>query len=365
MAHRPSASAIARLSGKTRLPSFGLSFLAVLCCLCLAAGTAAGAALPSYKVGDSVCVQWDVDWRWYEAQVTSVAADRVRVHYPDYGSAWDEWVDLDQVNPRYKPAVGAKVWVEWKLAYYQDTTLSLTRENAAAYFDKKGDAARAASEKLAALDGQPSWAHDAWDGYHYAVRKGLSSAATFDSRIPSNYSLLKSNGTQGSGAAKTRVCCSCNGRFYDNVVVCVDECNVGLSCFTSICTPRLQCCGQKTPFSLETGLCYPPTGVQVCIEADSKGNYTLKIGSKLAGVFGTYVGVSTNFKGNYNAAFSFSGSSGAKASITLLTSDPKTRVGAAKLVWNPSGSVAGGVGFGVNLEPSSWPRSPICELNPP
>jgi hypothetical protein len=62
---------------------------------------------------------------------------------------------------------------------------------------------------------------------------------------------------------------------------------------------------------------------------------------------------------------SFSGSTGGKASITLLTSDPNTRTGAAQFIWNPSGSVAGGVGFGANLEALSWPRGPICELNPP
>ena len=699
--------------------------LALLGCLFPGAGTAAAAALPSYTVGDSVCVQYDVDWRWYEAQITAVAAASVKVHYPEYGSAWDEWAELDRVNPRYSPVVGAKVWVEWNLGYYtgtilaknatqyqvhyegydsswdewvnpcrlfplpvvndpvwvkwrkdwyyakvlaigtnswqvhyagyastwdetvdptrimpcppaqaakaetggsatapaavpsatqvhsyaavrspvtdtdptkarpiglgdaahggkiltlslslpayasavdvyfgltytgasdiyllssdgnvhslsaglvpfsagitgpldltlikdlsmeglpeitysffllvtpakslatydlwltsfqpsstgiftgqplwdtaallatlgpvvpamvakgnaawytqveqfissysnadgaadpkearfvflwaaylqdqlhpfcwaavkaveaaptdalalnaaavclleldqtdnagrvldfahyQDAALSLTHENAAAYFDRKGDASRAATEKLAALDGEPSWAHDAWDGYHYAKRKGLAAAAGFDSRIPLNYSLLKTDGTQGKGEAKTLVCCSCNGKFYDNVVVCVDECEVTLACFTSICTPRLQCCGQKTPFSLETGLCYPPAGLQVCIEADSTGSYTVKLGGKLAGIFGGYVGVSGDFKGNYNAALSFSGSTGAKASVTLLSSDPKARIGAAKYIWNPSGSVAGGVGFGANLELSNWPQSPICELSAP
>jgi len=250
-------------------------------------------------------------------------------------------------------------------AHYQDATLSLTHENAAVYFDKKGNTARAAQEKLNALDGEPSWAHDAWDGYHYALRNGLSSTAAFDSRLPSNYSLLKSNGTMGRGPAKTLVCCSCNGGFYDNVVTCVDECTVSLACFTSICTPRLQCCGQKTPFGLETGLCFPPTGLQVCIEANNAGNYTIKLGAKLGGIFGTYVGASTNFSGNYNVGLSFSGSTGAKAQISLLSSDPNTRMGAAKFVWNPSGSIGGGIGFGANLEASSWPKSPICELNPP
>jgi hypothetical protein len=251
-------------------------------------------------------------------------------------------------------------------AHYQDPQLSLTHENAAVYFDKKGDAARAATEKLNALDGEPSWAHDAWDGYHYALGQGLSSAAgQFDSRLPSNYSLLKSDGSQGGGAAATYVCCSCNGQFYTDVVLCVDECHVSLACFTSICTPRLHCCGQKTPFSLEAGLCYPPNGLQACIEADNTGNYTVKLGGKIAGLFGTYVGLSTNFSGNYNVAFSFSGSTGGKASVTLLTSDPNTRTGAAQFIWNPSGSVAGGLGLGANLEASSWPRSPICELNPP
>jgi hypothetical protein len=246
----------------------------------------------------------------------------------------------------------------------RNATVSFTYENAAVYFAEKGDAARAAQEKLTALNSEPSWAHDAWDGYHFSRRNGLSASAAFDALLPSNYSLLKSDGSYGSGRAIRRVCCSCNEKFYEDLGVCLDECKVSLGCFTSICTPNLQCCWQKTPFDLEATICYPPAGLQVCLEVNNSNNYTIKLGAKLGALFTGYIGASRDFKGNYNVGFSFAGSSGAKAQISVLSTDPKTKTGASKFVFNPGASVAPGVGLGVNLEASNWTKSPICDLNP-
>jgi hypothetical protein len=250
-------------------------------------------------------------------------------------------------------------------AYGIDPGLSITHENAAYYFNRKGNLSKAVSEKSKALDAAPENPHAAWDGYHYAQSKGFSGhAAKFDSRLPLNYSLLKLDDTKGSGKARAAVCCNCNGKFYRDLGLCLDECTVSLACFTHICSPRLQCCGGNSPFSLESGLCYPPQGLQVCVEASSSGSLTVKLGGKLGGVMGNYVGLSIGFKGDFSLFYAASSPSGHKLKTTILTTDPKSKSGGMKYELNPGISSGNGLGVAANLssDANKWSQSVLCEL---
>jgi hypothetical protein len=252
------------------------------------------------------------------------------------------------------------------LAQYRQAGLPMTYENAASYFDKKGNAQKAAEMKLKAAEGEFDNPYAAWDGYQYADSRGLTqTAGSLDGLIPSNFSLLKGNGSMGSGSSRTAVCCSCNGQFYTDVVLCVDECEVSLACFTSICTPNLQCCWQKTPFSLYPKICYPPQGLQVCVTANDKGDVSVEVGAQLLGVVKGYLGFKRDFSGNYTVYLSPGLTAGLGADITLFTTDPARARGAMQYKVRPSVSLGQGFSLGAGLTTSSlWQRSPICDLNP-
>ncbi|HFC47217.1 MAG TPA: hypothetical protein ENJ63_04970 [Dissulfuribacter thermophilus] len=249
------------------------------------------------------------------------------------------------------------------LAYTEAPGLPITYENGAYYYDQKGMAQKALEMKQKAAQGDGANPYSAWDGYHYALGHGLTDYTdTFDSMIPSNFSLLKSDGSMGAGPAKTAVCCSCNGGFYYDVQECVASCEVSLACFTSICTPNLQCCWQKTPFSLSPKICFPPQGLQACLAVDEKGNVSLEIGGGFAGI-GVYVGLQRDFKGNYTAYLAPGTSIGIGTKITLVSTDPKARKGAMEY-GVAQGASYSGLGLSIGLSSSDlWHKSPICDLN--
>ena len=76
-----------------------------------------GNALAAYQVGDSVCVQWQDDWYWYSGEILEVSGSKARVHYPDYGTDYDQqWVSVSWINPTYAFQVGDAVFVQWDRA---------------------------------------------------------------------------------------------------------------------------------------------------------------------------------------------------------------------------------------------------------
>jgi len=244
-----------------------------------------------------------------------------------------------------------------------DPDLSITHGNGAAYFAKKGNPSKAVNEMKKTVQGQPTFPHSAWDGYHYAAATGQTAQqSNFLSSIPANYSLKNNDGTTGTGKKELVVCCNCNGSIYRDLGLCLDECNVTLACFTHICSPRLDCCDGKGPFSFEGGLCYPPKGLQVCIETDTQGNVAVKAGVDLGNIFTAYVGASSNFSNNHNIFVEGAGV-GSKVKTTILTTDPNTKNWSSEHQVFVSGG-GKGVGFSVNSTPSNWSKSLLCELYP-
>jgi|GEM_PF-4860785 len=51
-----------------------------------------------FKVGDRVMVKWKD--KWYKATVLKVRSSKYYIHYDNYGSKWDSWVDRDSVRKR-------------------------------------------------------------------------------------------------------------------------------------------------------------------------------------------------------------------------------------------------------------------------
>ncbi|MCK4378374.1 MAG: hypothetical protein KAW01_03475, partial [Deltaproteobacteria bacterium] len=242
----------------------------------------------------------------------------------------------------------------------------LTWDNVAFYYNSKGDAPNAikAKEKAVGAVGNDEHPHAAWDGYHYAKSKGLdSAAASFDQNIPSNYGLLKADGSVGAGKPILRVCCSCNGKFFNDVNACVGDCPASLGCFTNICTPNVMCCDLNGVFSVEGGLCYPPGGAQVCIEVDHNGNATLKAGADILFIE-AYAGATTNFK-NKHSVFIEAKALGQKAKGYVYNSDPHAKM--VETTFSPSidwdSKMVGrkfGVSFGANFDHGKILRSIIC-----
>jgi tetratricopeptide (TPR) repeat protein len=203
----------------------------------------------------------------------------------------------------------------------------LTWDNVAFYYDLKGDAANAikAKEKAVGKDGGNEHPHAAWNGYHYAKSRGFTAAAAaFDRNIPSNYGLLKNDGTAGAGKPVLRVCCSCTGKFYNDVSECTNNCSATLSCFINICSPNMMCCDLDGVFSVEGGACYPPVGEQVCVEVDQNGNITLKAGVDALLMEG-YAGASTNFKNKHSVFVEAKFLMTNKVKVNIYNSDPHAK----------------------------------------
>lgn len=55
--------------------------------------------------------------KWYKAKTIDTDGTQRKVHYVDYDSSWDEWVDVDRRRPYQPPqfAAGDKVQVRWSV----------------------------------------------------------------------------------------------------------------------------------------------------------------------------------------------------------------------------------------------------------
>ena len=249
-------------------------------------------------------------------------------------------------------------------AYNRDSTLSITHTNGGAFHARRGDVKKALEWMESGVDLSPPNPHAAWDGYHYALaRNEAASLSFFRSRIPENFSLKNNDGTIGTGKKELIVCCNCNGGIYRDLGQCLDECTVSLACFTHICSPRLSCCDGKGPFSFDGGFCYPPKGLQVCIETDDTGTTGVKLGVSLEGIFSGYVGVSSNFSGNHSL-FLEGATLGSKVKTTVLTTDPNTRNWSSQHQAYISTGV-GGLSMSANASPADWAKGVHCEFNTP
>ncbi len=258
-------------------------------------------------------------------------------------------------------------------AHRFDPELSITHSNGGGYFAEKKETVKALESFKTAVNSLPESPHRAWDAYHFAVNNQESGyQELFLNKIPENYSLKNNDGTTGLGDKKLIVCCNCNDGVYHDLGTCLDECTVTLACFTHICSPRMECCGGNGPFGFSAGFCYPPKGVQVCISVDDQGNTTLKVGSKLGDIISGYVGISSDFKNNHTLFLEGSLTGSAQHTVTMLTTDPKTKNWSSKHQLGYSKSPTGrnsddnsksqGLSLGINTTPSEWSKSMLCEL---
>lgn len=56
-----------------------------------------------FKVGDVVDAK-DAQGNWYQAHLLKIDGDRVRVHYENWDSKWDEWISKTKESDRFAPA---------------------------------------------------------------------------------------------------------------------------------------------------------------------------------------------------------------------------------------------------------------------
>lgn len=247
-------------------------------------------------------------------------------------------------------------------AYRYDPDLSITYSNAGVYYANKGETIKALDSFKTATEKAPASPHRAWDAYHYAKAKSQPAYQNiFLNKIPANYSIKNNDGSTGKGEKQLVVCCNCNGGIYNDLGECLDECSVSLACFTHICSPRVECCNGKGPFGFEGGICYPPTGLQICFEKDNQGNTTVKVGGDLFGIISAYVGASSNFKSNHTLFLEGSNGSG-KHTLTMLTTDPNTKNWSSQYRLTKDIKLGGGISFAANTQPSQWSKSLLCEF---
>ena len=254
-------------------------------------------------------------------------------------------------------------------AYQKDPDFSVTHQNAAFFYKMENKLDKVIDEKINSVELEPENYHNAWDGGYFVDinKNSLSKFSSIDNyfyeKVASNYPLLSHDGAPGKAAPKTIVCCNCNGNIYDDVMECVDNCEVTLACFTHICTPRLECCNGSSPFDFNGGICYPPAGAQLCIGVDAKGNISITGGmGGLSGLIGGKVGIKLNFSGNYTV-FAKASLGAGSVSTVLMTTDPKTEQWASSFSLNSGTKFDSGLTLGSNLNiPTSWKKSIWCEF---
>ncbi|MEA2061576.1 MAG: hypothetical protein U9P10_13940 [Thermodesulfobacteriota bacterium] len=252
-------------------------------------------------------------------------------------------------------------------AWQFDPDFSITYANAGVYYAEQGKVIKALESFDTASGKSPQNPHRPWDAYHYAAANSQAGyQSRFLDKIPENYSLVNNDGSTGKGEKQLIVCCNCNGSVYYDLGTCLDECTVTLACFTHICTPRLECCGGSGPFGFNGGFCYPPKGLQVCIDVDNQGKTTLKVGGDLAEIMSGYIGASSDFKNNHTLFLEGSAAGGASQhTLTMLTTDPKTKNWSSQHQLTMGKSLGGGLAFGANTQPSQWTKSVLCEFYTP
>ena len=248
-------------------------------------------------------------------------------------------------------------------AYALAPDLHLTLETGAVWYDRQGEIDQAIDAKTEACSKAPESSHCNQNGAAYARQNGRdAAAASFHSGIASNYPWDNGDGTAGGDApARTGICCNCTDRIYDDVMVCVDECTASLGCFTGICTPDVECCGDNSPFSLGVQFCVPPASpVQACIGADTTGNLDISVQATLANV------VSVGVRGR----ISFGGSGAPSTSVGVYGGGSVNGAGTGVDLDLPSGTVSksvglsvGGVGFTLGLpDANGWAHIARCGL---
>ncbi len=211
-------------------------------------------------------------------------------------------------------------------AYESDPSLYLTWNNGAVWYAMQSRISEAIAAKMEALALMPQNGQTAWNGMEFAANNGDdTSAQAFRDQLPANYPLTNGDGSVGGdGPARTALCCSCNDTFYDDVTVCVSECDVSLACFTAICTPDVACCGGNSPFTVGIQICVPPGGLQACIGLDSGGTLSVSV----------QAGIGNWFQAGVSGKLSF-GDSGVTAGVSVY------------------GAVGGSVGGGIELDPAT------------
>ncbi len=248
-------------------------------------------------------------------------------------------------------------------AYALDPALPLTLENASVWYDRQGQVDAAIETKAEACSKAPEPSHCNHSGEFCARDHGRDAAtASFHSGIASNYPWDNGDGSSGGdAAARTALCCNCNDTMYDDVMVCVDQCQASLGCFTAICDPGHECCNDKSPFSLGVQVCVPPgSPIQACIGADTTGNLDISVQGTLANV------VSVGVRGR----ISFGGSGAPSTSVGVYTGGSAGGGSAGVDLDLPSGKVSnsvgvslGGVGFTLGLpDANGWAHIARCGL---
>ena len=230
----------------------------------------------------------------------------------------------------------------------------VTHQNAAFFYKLKGDYLNALEEKKISLSLAPDNYHNAWDGGYFVENlnsySGLSDLKNFFyNYVAKNYPLLSKDGKRGNGLFQYTVCCNCNKHSYKNdIMKCVEECEVSLLCFTHICTPYAECCGGDY-FVPQTEICVPPIGEQVCIGLDKDLNFTLSAGySTLGGLVSAKTGISLNFsKGSFSVFIQ--GKAGTGQYTTAISSDPSTGFFASSFTISEDVAGPGGLTFGASL----------------
>jgi hypothetical protein len=80
-----------------------------------------GAAV--YAANDTVQVEWK--GKWYSSTIKEVKDGKYFIHYNGWSDSWNEWVGSKRIRATGTPApayaVGEKVKVQWKKAWYKAT----------------------------------------------------------------------------------------------------------------------------------------------------------------------------------------------------------------------------------------------------
>lgn len=101
-------------------------------------------AASAQKVGEKI--QIESSGAWYNGKILQTKGDQYLVTYDDYGSGWDEWVEMDRIKLLAQPAapaatgkykVGDRVEVEYGMIPEPATVIEVGENKYHIQYDKK------------------------------------------------------------------------------------------------------------------------------------------------------------------------------------------------------------------------------------
>lgn len=331
---------------------------------------------------DTIAVEandWDL---WYSGQLEAdmlAAAEAAAADYVPVSSDWapgaEAWTSIGQtalmsnalepfclgflraaaIDPGNPVALNNAASCMFVLDWNEDArrflecSLHLAPQNASAWAGLGYYEASVAGDLAAALDhyqtattldpGNPEWPFQVM---RIALDQGdRETADAYLDRLPAadpsgsaGWRGASSDGGAGGGGGD--YCCPCSGSSYGNLLECTNNCSASLGCFAGICAYTATCEGGTSALAFGVKICYPPSGVQVCMTFDTNGNVGILLG---ASVFNGLLGVGAGFSyGTIDGAVNFV--------VDVGTSNLPINAGSTWTVNLATGQVQGAVGLG-------------------